>query len=102
MFTVAAIWYEVDQNAPSTPFLLNLDCSANPTMDELDRAIIDFFTGVCEQENKEYLENYDEPLYNFPLELSLEHSSDFGDIQICVKEDERYLFIGLPEGFTLI
>lgn len=39
MATVAAIWYTVDQSEASNPFLLELDCPADPTRSEVVQAL---------------------------------------------------------------
>ncbi len=77
---VAAISYMCDQNEPSEPFLLELDCPETPTKEELAAALVAAYREVC---NPELDEGILSSIANGPWGLQV--------------GDDPYLIIGLPD-----
>src|SRR6516164_7147108 len=58
MLTLAAIWYNCDQDEPSEPFFLDLpDCSEQPTLAELCNALQDWYYQRCAEDYKQQRES---------------------------------------------
>jgi hypothetical protein len=94
MLTCAAIWYTVEQNEPSSPFLLELDCPETPTKDELERALI------ANAANAAGHEGYDDHGNLMPFEQVVAQmrvgTDDYSDLVVGTEDSDNYLFIGLP------
>ncbi len=93
---VAAIQYQVDQNAPSYPFLLEIPCADDPTRDELEAAV----TLVCQKMKDkiaaEYEGEYGEEYDDTDL-VKVSWDESYGDLAVGYGED-NFWFIGLPDG----
>lgn len=87
----AAIFYMIDQNEPSPPYLVELACSDDPTKEELVAAaaahhLIGF-------DNSEDDEDYHIPTVEETVKTA-EFGHAYGDLAIG---DDPYTFFGLPD-----
>src|SRR5262245_48174948 len=87
---VAAIWYAIDQNEPSMPFLLDLKVSGPPTKEELEQALI---AEACSYYAE--MESNLDPEDRREVDFKVSNNPYLG---LCVGDDP-YLFVGLPEQY---
>lgn len=93
MLTVAATEYLVDQNAPSNPFLLELDCSKNPTRDQIIAAVKKEGNRLLQIIKDDLGDDGDHGWDDYPKMIT---EDTYGDL-CCEYDKDTYLFIGLPE-----
>lgn len=96
MATTAAIWYCIDQNEPSSPFLLELDCPQVPTAQELEKALIAHVRKLYQDEIAEYAE--EEGIAPENVGVRVRQETDYGDLAVeCQWQSSIFLFVGLPK-----
>ena len=89
----AAIWYTVDQNEPSHPFVLELDLPEDPTLAQITDKLLAHATDDLAEEEEESKE-LDGDDYEEPGEWSIEQGF-YGDLALT-RDETTYLIVGLP------
>ncbi len=94
---VAATWYTIDQNAPSDPFLLDLDLKDNLTREEIECALLSYATAAYLKDDK--LQDEDDIKAGETPEKREDWYivyGQYGDMAVT-RDENTYLYIGLPE-----
>lgn len=87
----AVIWYCIDQNCPSYPFLIELNCAENASKEQVEEAVREWFIAQI-QDDLEDLKNDGEEAH-----IEIKWASEYGDLTISLNTDEQIVFVGLPE-----
>ncbi len=101
--TVAAIWYMIDQNEPSNPFLLELE-TTELTLDAFKEVVGATLLQELIENRKEYLQRepdaadeMEEPTVD-EITITVGKQEGYGDIEAA--RDDECLIVGLPDDLA--